>query len=48
MDDLLSIVKYWLQHDQLTTREITERVAIDQFLWDQPPEERKAVELKGP
>ncbi|KAK2818100.1 hypothetical protein Q7C36_022033 [Tachysurus vachellii] len=47
LDDLLQIVRWWLQYEQFNAKEVMERVVMDQFLRALPTEERKAVRLKG-
>ncbi|XP_053089540.1 uncharacterized protein LOC128318173 [Pangasianodon hypophthalmus] len=47
MDTLLCITKRWLQPELLTAVKVAERVAMDWFLRALPPEERKAVRIRG-
>ncbi|XP_047662749.1 uncharacterized protein LOC113641784 [Tachysurus fulvidraco] len=47
MDDLLHIVWWWLQYDQLQAKDVAKWKAMDSFLHALLTEEQKAVVLKG-
>lgn len=48
MDELLRIGRCWLQPDELSAQEVTERVVMDWSLQVLPTEKQKAIWLKGP